>query len=224
MSFDLAFHLLNKLEGDIALALSYQAEDVVVLHLLKERLTRPFEVFTLDTGRHFKESLDLHRQIETFFNLTIHRYTPDEHELRSLEADFADEWAMRASLQNRKRCCNVRKVRPLARALAGKTAWVTGLRAAQSVTRENIHVVEYDESFQCLKFNPLAHWSEDAVTDYMNAHSLPNNALYREGFRSIGCAPCTRAIAANEDIRAGRWWWENPEHKECGLHTRKSHG
>jgi phosphoadenosine phosphosulfate reductase len=129
---------------------------------------------------------------------------------------------MRASLENRHLCCQVRKVNPLGKILAGKSAWVTGLRASQSITRTDLKVLEYDEKFGLIKINPLADWSEEDLSAYIVKHGLPLNPLYVQGFKSIGCVPCTRPVNEGEDIRAGRWWWENPEHKECGLHLRKN--
>ena len=124
------------------------------------------------------------------------------------------------SVELRKACCAVRKTEPLARALAGKGAWITGLRRAQSVTRSDVAVEEFDAVHGLPKFNPLVDWSDDDVWAYIRAHGVPYNALHDRGYPSIGCAPCTRAVAPGEDIRAGRWWWEDPEHKECGLHNR----
>jgi phosphoadenosine phosphosulfate reductase len=222
MSSDLAeaavlSDILEKINGDLVLAFSYQAEDVVVLHLLKTCTSRSVEVFTLDTHKLFPETAAYHATVERFFAVNIRRHTPEDAQILQLEADLG-QWGMRHSLANRHRCCDVRKVRPLAGALGGKSAWITGLRAAQSVTRADVRVLEYDAAHRLFKINPLALWSEKAVFDYVARHQLPLHPLYDAGFRSIGCAPCTRAIGADEDIRAGRWWWENPDHKECGLH------
>jgi phosphoadenosine phosphosulfate reductase len=124
------------------------------------------------------------------------------------------------SIENRKRCCGIRKIEPLKRALKPLKVWITGLRATQSVTRVDMPVVEWDENFKVIKVNPLINWSEENVWDYIKENNVPYNKLHDQGFPSIGCAPCTRAIKPGEDIRAGRWWWENPEHKECGLHAK----
>jgi len=213
--------LLEKIAGDVAFAFSHQAEDVVVLHLLKTHARRPFTVFTLDTQKLFPETESYHADVERFFGLEIRRMLPDPAEVEALETELG-AWGMRHSLENRHRCCHVRKVVPLQKALAGKSAWITGLRAAQSVTRTQLQRLEYDEAHQLIKINPIASWSEQQVFDTIARHSLPLHPLYGAGFRSIGCAPCTRAVGADEDLRAGRWWWENPEHKECGLHLRPS--
>ena len=213
--------ILEKIAGDVALAFSHQAEDVVVLHLLKAHARRPVDVFTLDTQKFFPETESYHAAVERFFGLEIRRVLPEAVEVASLEADLGT-WGMRHSLENRHRCCNVRKVAPLKTALAGKSAWITGLRAAQSVTRTELQRLEYDETHRLIKINPIASWSEQQVFDLIAREKLPLHPLYDQGFRSIGCAPCTRAVGPDEDLRAGRWWWENPEHKECGLHLRPS--
>ncbi|MDR1648029.1 MAG: phosphoadenylyl-sulfate reductase [Zoogloeaceae bacterium] len=214
--------ILDKIAGDVVLAFSYQAEDVVLLHLLQTHAARrPVAVFTLETGKLFLETAAYHAEVEAFFGLVIHRYTPDAAAVAALESALG-EWGMRHSLENRQRCCGVRKVAPLKIALRGKSAWITGQRAAQSVTRARLQNLEYDADNGLIKLNPLAAWSEKAVFTYAQKHALPLHPLYAQGFRSIGCAPCTRAVAPDEDLRAGRWWWENPEHKECGLHMRPS--
>eukprot|EP01022_Parablepharisma_sp_SALTPOND_P027600 TRINITY_DN6705_c0_g1_i2.p2 TRINITY_DN6705_c0_g1~~TRINITY_DN6705_c0_g1_i2.p2 ORF type:complete len:202 (-),score=5.71 TRINITY_DN6705_c0_g1_i2:24-539(-) len=125
------------------------------------------------------------------------------------------------SIDNRKNCCNIRKMEPLKRALKPLKVWITGLRAAQSITRTDMPVVEYDENFEVIKVNPLINWSEEDVWNYIKQNNVPYNKLHDQGYPSIGCAPCTRPVKAGEDIRAGRWWWENPEHKECGLHAKQ---
>jgi phosphoadenosine phosphosulfate reductase len=125
----------------------------------------------------------------------------------------------RHSIENRKLCCHARKVKPLERRLAGLEAWITGLRRQQAVTRSDLEVTQWDEAHELIKFNPLADWTEDQIWDYIRTYNVPHSRLHDRGYPSIGCAPCTRAIAPGEDVRAGRWWWEQPEHKECGLHV-----
>jgi phosphoadenosine phosphosulfate reductase len=212
--------IVEKIKGPIALAFSYQAEDVAALHLLLQCGIVGLEVFTLDTLKLFPETFSYHDELENFFHITIKKYAPDAAEVKDLESKLG-EWGMRESLENRHLCCQVRKVTPLGKILAGKSAWVTGLRSSQSVTRSGLTVLEYDEKFGLIKINPLFDWSEEDLSAYIKEHGLPLNPLYAKGFTSIGCAPCTRAVKPGEDIRAGRWWWENPEHKECGLHLRK---
>ena len=211
--------VLGDIQGKIALAFSYQAEDMAVLDLLAGLGLRGLEVFTLDTGKSFPETESYHEEVERFFHIAIERYRPDSGALEVLEEKLG-EWGIRESLENRRFCCRVRKVEPLGRALAGKSAWITGLRAAQSVTRTGIGVREYDDDHEMIKINPLFDWSDEDLADYIRGRGLPLHPLYEQGFRSIGCAPCTRAVRPGEDIRAGRWWWENPDHKECGLHSR----
>ncbi|MFP3090353.1 phosphoadenylyl-sulfate reductase [Treponema sp. TIM-1] len=215
--------ILRAIRGPAALAFSYQAEDAAALHLLLGCGGAGVEVFTLNTNRLFPETAAYHREVELFFNIPIHQYYPEAEEEEKLEAELG-EWGMRESLEKRRRCCEVRKVRPLARILAGKNAWVTGLRAAQSVTRSDLKLLEYDEQFGLVKINPLADWSDEDLAAYIERYRIPLNPLYAEGFKSIGCAPCTRAVREGEDIRSGRWWWELPDHKECGLHARRAAG
>jgi phosphoadenosine phosphosulfate reductase len=222
MGADALSRILRAIRSPIALAFSYQAEDAAALHLLLG-CGGEVEVFTLDTRRLFPETAAYHRELERFFNIAIHSYYPDPEEEKELEAELG-EWGMRESLEKRRHCCEVRKVRPLGRVLAGKSAWVTGLRAAQSVTRSGLKLLEYDEKFGLIKINPLADWSDEDLAAYIKREGIPLHPLYAQGFTSIGCAPCTRAVREGEDIRAGRWWWELPGHKECGLHIRQAVG
>jgi phosphoadenosine phosphosulfate reductase len=177
------------------------------------------EVFSLDTLKHFDECLKYHKAIETFYKIKIKRYKPSAQAARDLEGRLG-EFGMRFSLENRRECCSIRKVEPLGRALRGKAGWITGLRSAQSATRRDLAAVEYDEKYKLFKISPIAAWSEEQVFEYIAAENLPLNPLYNRGFRSVGCEPCTRPVQAGEDVRAGRWWWENPDHKECGLHVK----
>jgi phosphoadenosine phosphosulfate reductase len=209
------------IRGPIALAFSYQAEDAAALRLLLQCGVESPEVFTLDTGKLFSETLEYHETAERFFQVSIKRYYPETAAAAELEKTLGDAWGMRESLEKRRLCCHVRKVEPLGRALAGKSAWVTGLRAAQSVTRAALAPLEYDEAHGLIKINPLFDWTDEDLAQYIVAHHIPVHPLYEKGFKSIGCAPCTRAVQPGEDPRAGRWWWENPEHKECGLHIKE---
>jgi phosphoadenosine phosphosulfate reductase len=214
-----------RIRGVVALACSYQAEDIAALDMLLKVKPPEIEVFTLDTGRLFPELKPYHEELERFFRMTITRIVPDADEERELLGGQG-EFGMRDSLPARQLCCKIRKVKPLAKFLRGKSAWVTGLRSAQSVTRSDMREVEYDGQFRLLKLNPLVHWSEEDVNRYIKENGLPRNPLYAKGFRSIGCAPCTRPVKAGEDIRAGRWWWENPEYRECGcmVNNRREEG
>ncbi|MFO1398929.1 MAG: phosphoadenylyl-sulfate reductase [Burkholderiales bacterium] len=199
-------------------ASSFGAEDMVVLDLLA-RHARGIGVFTLDTGRLPEETHALVARSRRHFGLPIDVYVPDAAALEAFVRTHGVN-AFYDSVELRRQCCALRKTAPLARALAGKAAWVTGLRRAQSVTRSDLPLAEVDRVHGIHKFNPLADWSEEDVWAYLRERGVPYNPLHDRGYRSIGCAPCTRAVAPGEDVRAGRWWWENPEHKECGLHRR----
>jgi phosphoadenosine phosphosulfate reductase len=197
-------------------ASSLAAEDMVLTDLiLKSRL--PIDIFSLDTGRLHEETLAVLDAIDATYGYRVAVFRPDPAAVEGYVAQnglngFYD------SIDLRRACCAIRKVEPLGRALAGKRAWVTGQRRAQSATRAELAVQEDDTAHGMLKFNPLADWSEQDVWDYLRDHAVPYNVLHDQGYPSIGCAPCTRAIQPGEDVRAGRWWWENPESKECGLH------
>jgi phosphoadenosine phosphosulfate reductase len=209
--------ILSAIKGPLALAFSHQAEDTAALHLTLACKPESLEVFTLDTGKLFSETLSFHEEAEKFFGISIKKYRPAPAEIRTLENKLG-LWGMRESLENRRLCCGVRKVAPLQKALEGKSAWITGLRAAQALTRADLKILEYDEANGLLKINPLAAWTDEQLSAYIRENGLPLHPLYAKGFKSIGCEPCTRAVKKGEDIRAGRWWWENSEHKECGLH------
>jgi phosphoadenosine phosphosulfate reductase len=204
---------------DVAFASSFGAEDVVLLDLLLQ--AKPdARVFILDTGRLHQETYDLIERARRRYGRSFEVYFPRTEAVEKL-VGTAGPNSFYASVEARKACCFIRKVEPLGRALAGARAWLTGLRRAQAVTRTALPLAELDEAHgNILKLNPLAPWSEEQVWDYIRAHKLPYNALHDRGFPSIGCAPCTRAVQPGEDIRAGRWWWENPEHNECGLHLK----
>ncbi len=197
-------------------ASSLAAEDMVLTDLiLKARL--PIGIFSLDTGRLNPETVAVIDAVRARYHYNIAVFHPQAQ----LVADYVANNGLNAfydSVEMRRECCRIRKVEPLGRALAGKRAWVTGQRRSQSSTRAELAVQEDDAAHGMVKFNPLADWSEQDVWDYIRANDVPYNALHDQGFPSIGCAPCTRAIEPGEDVRAGRWWWENPDQKECGLH------
>ena len=206
--------------GEVTFANSFGAEDMVLTDLiLAERL--PIEIFSLDTGRLPAETYTLMGEVEKRYSTKLKVFFPDA---TAVEQYVRTEGinAFYDSVELRKACCGIRKVEPLRRALAGKKAWITGLRAAQSTTRTELAPREFDAGNGLEKFNPLFDWSEQEVWAYIRIHELPYNALHDQFYPSIGCAPCTRSIAVGEDVRAGRWWWENPESKECGLHVKKS--
>ena len=201
----------------MSFASSFGAEDVVLIDMLV-KIEPKARIFTLDTGRLNEETYEVMDRIRSKYNISIESYFPDFQKVETLERQKGF-FSFRESVDNRKECCGIRKVEPLGRALQGLKAWVTGLRREQSVTRTEIQKIEVDEAHGgILKINPLADWSEKNVWEYIKTNKVPYNRLHDMGYPSIGCAPCTRAIKPGEDIRAGRWWWENPEHKECGLH------
>ncbi len=210
--------------GDgLRIACSLGVEDMVVLHEAARagaELGVVPRVFLLDTGRLHQETYDLLDRARERYGVPIEAYFPDTVAVEALVRRQGPN-GFYASIDARKECCATRKLGPLARALEGARAWVTGLRREQSPTRGGVEVVEADpQSADRLKLNPLAAWTEAEVWAFAKTHDVPTHALHAQGFPSIGCAPCTRAIAPGEDVRAGRWWWESPEHKECGLHAR----
>lgn len=201
------------------IASSFGVEDVVLIDLAHRHAPR-LSIFTLDTGRLPPETYEVMEEVRQRYGVAIAAFAPERAAVEQLEREKGF-FSFRRSIGERKECCAVRKLEPLARALAGKAAWVTGLRREQSVTRSGVEVVETDAAHGgIVKLNPLAGWSEAEVWRYAREHALPVNALHARGYPSIGCAPCTRPVAPGEDLRAGRWWWESPEHKECGLHGR----
>lgn len=205
----------------VSLACSFGAEDVVLLDALVKIDSRA-RIFVLDTGRLHEETYEVMEQCRVRYGIDFEVYTPDTLRLQELLRTKGPN-PFYASVENRKECCGIRKVEPLRRALLNQKAWITGLRRDQSVTRLGLPKVELDfDHGGILKLNPLADWSEARVWEYIRVNEVPYNKLHDMGFPSIGCAPCTRAIRPGEDIRAGRWWWEAAEHKECGLHTRKA--
>ena len=202
--------------SEVAFANSFGAEDVA-LSAIVAKVAPEIVVFTLDTGRLHDETYEVMERIRVRYGITIESYFPDREAVERLEREKGF-YSFRESIEARKECCGIRKVELLRRALAGKRAWMTGLRRDQAVTRTDMTAVEWDEGNGMAKVNPLIEWSEEQVWEYIRANDVPYNQLHDRGFPSIGCAPCTRAIKPGEDIRAGRWWWENPENKECGLH------
>ncbi|MDB2705754.1 phosphoadenylyl-sulfate reductase [Pseudomonadota bacterium] len=200
------------------LASSYGAEDMVLMDLIC-KFAPEIDIFTLDTGRLPKETYEVMQQAKAHYNREVKVFFPDAASVETYVTEKGPN-AFYDSVELRKQCCNIRKVVPLKRALADKKAWLTGMRRSQAVTRTELPVSEWDSTFGLQKFSPLSDWSNGDVNNYIKAFEVPYNKLHDEGVVSIGCAPCTRAITAGEDVRAGRWWWENPESKECGLHVK----
>jgi phosphoadenosine phosphosulfate reductase len=210
--------LANEYKDKVVFSTSFGQEDQVITdYIAKNNIG--ITIFTLDTGRLFQETYDVFHKTLKKYKKQIEVYFPEATAVENLlkakgPNSFYD------SVENRKECCFIRKVVPLKKALAGNAIWITGLRAEQSENRNDLELFQYDENFEILKFNPLLKWSLQEVEAYLQEHNVPQNALHKKGFVSIGCAPCTRAILPDEDIRAGRWWWES-SHKECGLHSAK---
>ncbi len=202
----------------IALSNSLGLEDMVLTDMLM-KLDQEFPVFTLDTGRLFQETYDLMEEARLKWKLSMKVLFPDRAAVEALVREKGPN-SFYYSLENRKECCRIRKIDPLKRELSTLDAWICGLRKEQSVTRTAVRKVEWDEAFGLIKLNPLADWSEQQCRDYAKDNHVPVHSLHKKGFPSIGCAPCTRAVKPGEDIRAGRWWWENPESRECGLHRK----
>lgn len=211
----LAF-FLKEYKGHIALASSLSLEDQVLTDMIC-RTDPQARIFTLDTGRLFPETYSLIERTNLTYGIKIEVFFPDYRQVEEM-VNREGINLFYESIEKRRMCCHVRKLEPLKRAFAGLQAWICGLRHEQSVTRTTTHTVEWDENNAMLKINPLINWTEEQLWAYIRQNAVPYNKLHEQGFPSIGCQPCTRAVKPGEDIRAGRWWWEDPEHKECGLH------
>ena len=211
---------LNKFgSGGIALASSFGAEDQVLTDMLV-KTGKEISIFTLDTGRLPQETYDVLEATRKHYRIKIEVLFPETQAVENLEREYGPN-LFYDSIENRKKCCGIRKVELLKRKLSSLQAWICGLRREQAVTRKDIGAIEWDEAFSLFKINPLVDWTEKQVWEYIKGNQVPYNKLHDKGYPSIGCLPCTRAIKPGEDIRAGRWWWETPEQKECGLHLKK---
>jgi len=211
-------YFLRHFGKKIVLSTSLGLEDQVLTEMVLGQ-DPSAEVFTLDTGRLFPETYDLIARTNKHFGIRMKTYFPEAEKVEEMVAKHGINLFF-DSVEKRKMCCGIRKVAQLPRAFAGKEAWICGLRKDQSVSRFFNKMVEWDENNGLVKINPLIEWTEKQVRDYLKEHDIPYNLLHDRGFPSIGCEPCTRAIEPGEDVRAGRWWWENELHKECGLHKR----
>lgn len=201
----------------IVFSTSLSYEDQAITHMIFSKKLN-IEVFTLDTGRLFSETYSVFNSTRDRYKQEIKTYYPKTEAVEKMVSTKGPS-SFYESVENRKECCHIRKVEPLKRALAGKTIWITGIRAEHSVNRHDMKNVEWDEANQIIKIHPLLNWTFEETKAYINKHNIPYNSLHDKGFVSIGCQPCTRAIKAGEDFRAGRWWWEDNTKKECGLHT-----
>jgi len=201
----------------IAFSSSLGAEDQVLTHMICD-IDKNTRIFTLDTGRMFPETYKLIEKTNARYKIKIEIFFPDYMPVEKMVHEKGIN-LFYESIENRKQCCHIRKIEPLKRSFKGLDVWICGLRREQSVTRTSNQLVEWDENNGLLKVNPLIEWTEKQVWDYIRKNNIPYNDLHDKGFPSIGCQPCTRAIKPGEDVRAGRWWWENPDKKECGLHN-----
>lgn len=209
-------YFLKEFKGSIALASSLGIEDQVLTAMISG-IDSSARIFTLDTGRLFPETYSLIERTNITYGIKIELFFPDYRELEKMVKEHGVN-LFYESIEQRRLCCHVRKLEPLKRAFAGLKVWICGLRHEQSVTRTDNQLVEWDKNNGLLKLNPLILWTEEQTWAYIRKQGIPYNKLHDQGFPSIGCQPCTRAIKPGEDLRAGRWWWEDPEHKECGLH------
>jgi phosphoadenosine phosphosulfate reductase len=210
--------VLDRFGRRTALSSSFGAEDMVLIDMLMQ-IDPKARIFTLDTGRLPQETYTVMDAARERYGATIEVFFPQAEAVQEMVAEHGINLFYH-SVENRKLCCGVRKTEPLRRALAGLDAWITGLRREQSITRTAVHKIEWDETNRLVKVNPLVDWSHEDVWRYIREHNVPYNALHDRGYPSIGCAPCTRAVQPGEHDRAGRWWWEHPETKECGLHLK----
>ena len=211
-------YFLKAYQGRIALSSSLSIEDQTLTDIIvtQDKNTR---IFTLDTGRLFPETYQLIEKTNMTYGIKIEVFFPDYHEVQRMVREEGINLFYN-SVESRHLCCQIRKLEPLKRAFQGLDVWICGLRREQSITRQDMQVVEWDEMHQLIKVNPLISWTEQQVWDYIKMHSVPYNKLHDRGYPSIGCEPCTRAVQPGEDVRSGRWWWESPDHRECGLHQR----
>jgi phosphoadenosine phosphosulfate reductase len=209
--------LAASLGGRVVFTTSLGIEDQVITHVIGENRF-DIDVATLETGRLFAETVQLIADTESRYGMTIKRYYPEKADIDAYAAQYGLN-GFYDSVEARHACCGVRKVKPLARALAGASVWVTGLRRGQSGNRAETPFVEFDAERNLLKVNPLADWSIEEINCLVKDEAVPVNPLHARGYPSIGCEPCTRAIKPGEPERAGRWWWENDEKRECGLHV-----
>jgi phosphoadenosine phosphosulfate reductase len=210
-------YLTERFPGQVCFSTSFSMEDQLISHFILDAKL-PITIFTLDTGRLFAETYSVWSRTNEKYGTRIKAFYPDRTVLEEYLNTLGPN-AFYESVENRKACCQIRKVEPLKRALQGHAVWITGLRKAHSQQREEVGLLEWDNHNQVIKYNPLMDWTTDQVMEHIQKWAIPYNILHDRGFVSIGCAPCTRAIKPGEDFRAGRWWWEDNSKKECGLHV-----
>lgn len=215
---DVLRFFLQEYKGNVAFATSLGAEDQVIIEMIS-RIDPSAYVFTLDTGRMFQETYDLLDITEQKYKVPIKTFFPDAKAVEEMVSNKGINLFYK-SVENRQLCCHIRKIEPMQRALKDMKVWISGLRKEQSITRTSVELVEWDNTNQMIKINPLFNWTEKQVWDQIRKLHIPYNILHDKGFPSIGCLPCTRAVEPGEDIRSGRWWWELAENKECGLNVK----
>lgn len=215
-AIDVIRYFIDHYKDKLAFSTSLGAEDQVITKMIAD-IDPDVYIFTLDTGRLFQQTYDLLDITRQRYKVKIKVQFPDNKAVEEMVNNKGIN-LFYESVENRKLCCNIRKIQPLQRALESVDLWISGLRREQSVTREDISIVEWDQLNKKIKINPLIDWKSEDVWNYIRQFNIPYNPLHNQGYPSIGCLPCTRAVEPGEDIRAGRWWWENPEMKECGLH------
>lgn len=214
-------YIIEKTGADkIALASSLSIEDQVLTDMLL-KINPKARVFFIDTGRHFQETYNLMEETMRRYQFNYEVYAPKSGELETMVSKYGPNFFYE-SVELRKKCCEIRKVNPLKRVLSTVDGWICGLRREQSLTRQELEIFEWDKGHSIYKINPIVYWTEENIWEYIKKHNVPYSSLYSNsnGFRSIGCQPCTRAVKPDEDVRSGRWWWEDPDKKECGLHLR----
>jgi phosphoadenosine phosphosulfate reductase len=209
---------IKEYKGKITFSTSLGVEDQVITHMIAS-IDRNVRIFTLDTGRLFQETYDLIEITRKKYGISIEVFFPDATRVEEM-VNTRGVNLFYESIENRRLCCHIRKKEPLARALAGMEVWITGMRRDQSVTRTETPMIEWDPSLEIIKVNPLISWNDEMTWEYIREQKIPVNELHQKGFPSIGCLPCTRQVNPGEDLRSGRWWWELPQFKECGLHTK----
>lgn len=210
---------LNRYRDRIIFSTSLAAEDQVLTDIICQT-DKSLKIFTLDTGRLPQETYDTIEATRKRYEIDIDISFPDSTQVQELVKEAGPNLFYN-SIQQRRQCCQVRKIQPLRRALTGFEIWICGLRKEQSVTRADLEIIQWDQQFNIIKLSPLLDWTTDEVWNYIRSYNVPYNSLHDRGYPSIGCQPCTRAVADGEDIRSGRWWWEKPEQKECGLHLHE---
>ena len=217
-ALELLQSFMSQYGARLALSSSLSIEDQTLTDMML-RIDPQANIFTLDTGRLFPETYELIDRTNEHYKVKLKVYCPQTEALQQFVATEGIN-PFYESIEKRHACCEVRKLEPLRRAFRDLDVWVCGLRSAQSITRSDMRLIEWDERHGLLKINPLIHWTEQQVWDYIRENRVPYNHLHDKGFPSIGCEPCTRAVRRIDDVRAGRWWWESPDHRECGLHSR----